>query len=264
VTVTSEGTRPEGALRRLLARTRFLLACLFGGSFFLLASAAGLLWALLFPGRPEEGWRFPRAYSHVLRTLLGWRFEIEGKDRLPHLPPCVVVCNHQSNLDTVWLGLVYPPRAAVVVKKELLRVPVFGWFVKASGQVLIDRENPEKAISSLREAARRLREERLSLWVFPEGHRNRAPELLPFKKGAFHIAVEAQVPIVPVVCEPLDRAFDAGRWMVRPSLLRVEVLPEVSTAGRSAGDVDALAGSVRSAMQSRLDSFRASSKPSAA
>lgn len=259
--MTSRGSRPEGVLEAFLARLRFVYACLFGGAFFLLASAAGLLWALLFPGRPEEGWRFPRAYSRVLQLLLGWRFEIEGRETLAHLPPCVVVCNHQSNLDTVLLGLVYPPHAAVVVKKELLRIPVFGWFVKASGQVLVDRGNPEKAIASLREAARRLVDERLSLWVFPEGHRNGGPGLLPFKKGAFHIAVEAQVPIVPFVCEPIDGAIDARRWRARPALLRAAVLPEVPTRGKGAGDVEALAESVRSAMQSRLDAFRGSTAP---
>ncbi len=118
-------------------------------------------------------------------------------------------------------------------------------------------ENPEKAIASLREAARRVREERLSLWVFAEGHRNTKPELLKFKKGAFHIAVEAQVPIVPVVCESLDAVLDGGRWLVRPGTIRGVVMDGIPTAGLAEADVDALAASVRGRMQAQLDAWRA-------
>ena len=140
-----------------------------------------------------------------MTTLLGWRVTVEDRAHVADSAPAVLMASHKSNLDIVVYGGLYPKRAVVIGKKEIAKIPVFGWFFRATGNILLDRKDLQSAIASIAAAAARVREEKISVWVFPEGHRNGGPTLLPFKKGAFHLAIAAQVPIVPIVCTPLGR-----------------------------------------------------------
>jgi len=101
-----------------------------------------------------------------------------------------------------------------------------------------------------------MRDERIAVWFMPEGHRNTAPELLPFKSGAFRLAVAAQAPIIPIVCEPLTVIIDTKRHLARRGRLRVRVLEPVTTEGLTVKDVPPLVFSVRASMQATLDEFR--------
>jgi 1-acyl-sn-glycerol-3-phosphate acyltransferase len=194
-----------------------------------------------------------------MRTALGWRIQAEGLDILAAAAPAVLVANHQSNLDIVTFGALYPPRTVAVGKKELLSLPLFGWFFAVTGNILLDRGDPVSARASIDAAALRIRDESVSVWMFPEGHRNSAPELLPFKKGSFHLAAAAGVPVVPIVCEPISAVLDAHRWLVRPGRLRIRVLPAIGTNDTT--DVDALAEAARSAMQAARDDLAATAVP---
>jgi 1-acyl-sn-glycerol-3-phosphate acyltransferase len=106
-------------------------------------------------------------------------------------------------------------------------------------------------------AAARVRAERISVWVFPEGHRNGSSTLLPFKKGAFHLALAAKVPIVPIVCSPLGDLLDAHRLLVFPGRIRIRVLPAIPTEGLGEADLEALMETVRSRMQEAQDQLAA-------
>jgi 1-acyl-sn-glycerol-3-phosphate acyltransferase len=174
--------------------------------------------------------------------------------------PAVWMVRHQSNLDVVTLGGIYPPRTVVIGKKQIAKIPVFGWFYRATGNVLLDRGDLSRAIASIRAAAERVRRERISVWVFPEGHRNQGAKLLPFKKGVFHLAVEAQVPIVPIVTEPMNTIIDGHRWMARPGRFRVRVLPPIPTAGLTGEDVEPLMETVRARMQEAQDELAETSR----
>jgi 1-acyl-sn-glycerol-3-phosphate acyltransferase len=121
---------------------------------------------------------------------------------------------------------------------------------------VIDRANPRDARDSLEAAARTIREEEVSVWFMPEGHRNTAPELLPFKTGAFRLALAARVPVVPIVAEPLGVIADTERRRARPGVLRVTVLEPVATDGPEPGSVSQLAATVRARMQEELARLR--------
>ena len=146
-------------------------------------------------------------------------------------------------------------------KREIGKIPVFGWFYKLSGNLIIDRGDARQARGSLDAAAAAMREEKIAVWFMPEGHRNTAPELLPFKSGAFRLAVASQAPIIPVVGEPLTVIADTRRHRARPGRYRIRVLDPVPTEGCTIQDVTQLIDSTRASMQAVLDDFRQTSLP---
>jgi 1-acyl-sn-glycerol-3-phosphate acyltransferase len=187
---------------------------------------------------------------------MGWRIDVEHRDRLDRYRPCVIVANHQSFADVITFGSIFPRRTVSAGKREIGRIPVFGWFYRLSGNLIIDREHARAAHDSLAAAASTMRQEDLSVWFMPEGHRNPGPELLPFKSGAFRLALAAGVPVLPIVAAPLTRIVDMSRRRARPGRLEVRVLEPVSTEGLQSRDLPELAASVRTAMQAAIDELR--------
>jgi len=248
-------------LRRFLFRAHFVLACIFGVFFFLALSATALFCIFLRVTTPRGGaFLFVKWWGIVMRAVAGWRMDLEHHERLLGTAPAVVVGNHQSNLDTAIYAAFYGKESIVIGKKEIANIPVFGWLWKASGNILVDRGNRESAIASLDEAAAHIRRERSNVWVLAEGHRNRKPQLLPFKKGAFRLALAAQVPIVPFVAEPMDSFLDARRWMLRSGTIRIRILPPVPTEGQALSEAEALLREVQGLMQAALDDLRATGR----
>ena len=132
---------------------------------------------------------------------------------LPQAPSrCIYIGNHQNNYDMVAISYMVLPRTVSVGKKSLIWVPFFGILYWVTGNILLDRDNRSKAHSTMSELARRINDDNLSIWMFPEGTRSRGRGLLPFKTGAFHAAVAAGVPIVPVVCSTTHNKIDLNRW----------------------------------------------------
>jgi 1-acyl-sn-glycerol-3-phosphate acyltransferase len=242
-------------VRGSLEKIFFYLGFFFGGLWFLLCSAAGIVWLLVAPRNRQTLYVYGKVFCRGLTRMMGWRVEVENRERLEAFRPCVIVGNHQSFLDVVTFGSVFPKRAVSAGKREIGRIPIFGWFYRLSGNLIIDRSDARQARDSLEAAARAMREERIAVWFMPEGHRNTGAQLLPFKSGAFRLAVAAGAPIVPIVAEPLTVIVDTGRHRARPERLRVRVLEPVPAEGLTPRDVPALAGSVRAAMQSAIDAF---------
>ncbi len=248
-------------LLRALQRVHFVVACLVGGIAFV---GTSLFWALYAVVRRSDARRAPvffaRTFAWIMRTVLGWRIDAQGTERLGQ-GPVVIAVNHQSNLDIVTCGSIYPFGTVVIGKKEIRALPGFGWFFAVTGNLFIDRSDPKKARETMSEAARHVTEEKLSVWMFPEGHRNQAETLLPFKKGAFHMAIEAQVPVVVIVVEPMRCVLLARRWLVRPGTIRIRVQPPIPSAGRTAEDVDTLLEETRTLMQRVRDELAATAGP---
>ena len=245
-------------MKNLAEKLTYYAGFAVGGIWFLVCSALGILWLLVRPRNRETLYVYGRVFCRGIVTLMGWRLEVANRERLDSARPCVFVGNHQSFLDVVTFGSIFPKRTVSAGKREIGRIPVFGWFYRLSGNLVIDRSNPRGARDSLEEAARTIREEGVSVWFMPEGHRNRGTELLPFKTGAFRLALAAGVPIVPIVAEPLAVIADTGRRLARPGALRVSVLepiPADAAAGRGIAELAALA---RKRMQEELDRLRAS------
>ena len=146
-------------------------------------------------------WATARAFKYTMRYSTGVRFNIiSGKQHLS-TRPCVIVGNHQTELDVLMLGEIFPRFCSVTAKKSLARAPFLGWFMSLSGTVFIDRKERTAALKVFSDAAEEMRRQRQSVFIFPEGTRSYAEEarLLDFKKGAFHLAIQAGVPVVPVV-----------------------------------------------------------------
>ncbi len=229
----------------------------FGGLWFFISLALALLRLLFRPGDRNSAHLFARRFCRTLVRALHWDIEVENRERLEEHRPCVFVANHQSFLDVVTFGVIVPPRTVAVGKKEIRRIPIFGWFFRASGNLLLDRGNTEQTADALERAARILKEEGVSVWFMPEGHRNLGAELLVFKTGAFRLALSAGVPIVPIVAEPLSVVADTRQRRARPGTIRMRVLEPIFSDAESAADPAAFAQRVRAKMQTAFDELRA-------
>lgn len=247
----SRTTTPRN-VRSLSQKVFFFFGCLVGGLWFVLCSAAGIVWLLLSPGNRQTLYVYGKVFCRGLTKLMGWRIEVENRERLEAHRPCVIVANHQSFLDVVTFGSIFPRRTVSAGKREIGRIPVFGWFYRLSGNLIIDRAHARSALESLEAAGRTMREEKIAVWFMPEGHRNQAPELLPFKTGAFRLAIASQAPIVPIVAGPLTAIADTRRHLARPGVLRLRVLEPVLTQGLTSGDLPGLLDRVRARMQQEI------------
>jgi len=174
-------------------------------------------------------WTTARAFKLLGKLAIGVDFVIEGDgaELLQNTRPAVIVGNHQTELDILMLGSVFPQSCSVTAKKSLKQIPFLGWFMTLSGTVFIDRADRSAALKVFEGAARVMKERQQSVFMFPEGTRSYSvePMLLPFKKGAFHFAVQAQVPILPTVAENYSsilnvkaKRFNAGVVRVRGKL----------------------------------------------
>ncbi|KAJ6577484.1 1-acyl-sn-glycerol-3-phosphate-acyltransferase [Mycena capillaripes] len=235
-----------------MTRLAYLRYFLRVGSYFTVMALWGIIctpvsFAMSVVGRRFESGRLvTRSFSYVIGWVLGLRVEFEGVEHLL-TQPAVLMLNHQSALDVWLLGRILPKRVSVMAKKSLGWSPI-GPVLYFSGFILVQRGVGVRVVDSIRKAGRTIREAGASLVVFPEGTRNgaRTPSLLPFKKGAFHMAVQSSLPIVPIVCENYSHMYRPGYF--EPVTLRVRVLPPIPTAGLGAEDVSALTAEVQQQM----------------
>lgn len=188
-------------------------------------------------------------YALVAERISGWRFEITGRDNMP-ATPAVYVLNHQSSLDGIPLGLLKVPRLAIIGKKEVAYIPFIGWAFYLGGNVLINRGDGKQARGQLDAGVEAIKKRSVSIAIFPEGSRNRDQVgFLPFKKGGFVMAVDAQVPVVPVVVESYRRLYDKEAGKMASGQLKVTVLPAISTSGLKRTEAQKLTQQVESLMR---------------
>ncbi|KAF7594532.1 1-acylglycerol-3-phosphate O-acyltransferase [Aspergillus hancockii] len=244
-------------LGQKVPRAAFVARCLASYGSLLLCATYGVIASIILRlvgyGRVSQ-WATARSFKWVMRLTTGVRFDvIEGQEHLT-TRPAVFIGNHQSELDVLMLGAIFPPYCSVTAKKSLRHVPFLGWFMSLSRTVFIDRANRETAVKAFDSAADEMRNHRQSVFIFPEGTRSYSdkPELLQFKKGAFHLAVKAGVPIVPVVSENYSHILSPRAWRFNAGSIQVKVLPPISTEGLTAADVDQLTKSTRESMLETL------------
>lgn len=240
-------------------RARFYLNTIlymFGMS---VCSSIGVTYGLLsclWPGkRLNTNYVVARSFYYLMRTLIGVSVTMEGEKNLSRRP-AIIVGNHQSMLDILYLGRMFPLRSIIMAKKELRMTPLLGQFMMLSGTAFIDRKNRTSALQTMNSIGQYMRANNLMLFMFPEGTRSHfsTPNLLPFKKGAFHLAVQTQLPIVPVVCENYHSMYDSKTRFDRGNI-RLAVLPPVETTGMTDMDVDQLSQKVYDMMKTQLVAF---------
>lgn len=204
------GSKDASFFYRLLASYGTLVVCAIYGVF------ASLVLRLFGYHRTSQ-WTVARAFKWTMWLTTGVSFRILGGQEHLQTRPAVFIGNHQTALDVLLLGYIFPKYCAVTAKKSLKRTPFLGWFMALSGTVFIDRANRTTAMKAFEDAAQEMRDKRQSVFIFPEGTRSNAPEpmMLPFKKGAFHLAIQAKVPIVPVVAACYWGVLSAKEWRFR-------------------------------------------------
>ncbi|CAO1385279.1 unnamed protein product [Diamesa serratosioi] len=176
--------------------------------------------------------------SHISKVI-GLTWTLRGTEHLGTDKSCVIVANHQSSLDVLDIWPVMN-KTTVVAKRELMFVGPFGIAAYLSGLVFIDRLNAEKSRNTLNEAMAQLKENKTKLWVFPEGTRRNTNEIHPFKKGAFNVAINSQVPILPVVFSSYRTFLDDKNKILNTGEIIIEALPEISTIGMTTDNVNDL------------------------
>lgn len=181
--------------------------------------------------------------AFISRLYPFWRIRIEGRWPAGR-GAYVVVANHQSTLDILLISNI-PHEMKWVAKKELFKIPWVGWSFSLVGDIPIERGDSSSAVNVLEKAERYL-ERGVSVMLFPEGTRSRDGKLLPFKNGAFRLAIKAGVPVLPIALSGSAQGMPKGSPWVRPAKLRVRILDPVSTAGLEAHDVERLREQVRS------------------
>jgi len=175
-----------------------------------------------------------RIFSKV-SSVFGLSVEGRVSEAASQVPQAVYIANHQNNFDLFTMAKVFPKGTVTVGKKSLLFIPFFGALYWASGNILINRNNRKKAIATIDQVVAGMKRTQLSIWMFPEGTRSRGRGWLPFKRGAFHAAVQAGVPIIPVVCSSTHNQVSLGRF--DNGKVIIEMLDPVDTTGLHETDV---------------------------
>jgi putative phosphoserine phosphatase/1-acylglycerol-3-phosphate O-acyltransferase len=184
-------------------------------------------------------------WADLASALAGIHLEVEGEEHLWSHRPAVFIFNHQSGIDPLLVAKLLRRDFTGVGKQEIRRNPLFGPVFTFAGVVFIDRADTRKAIQALAPAVTALREGR-SIAIAPEGTRSLTPTVGPFKKGAFHIAMQAGVPIVPIVFRNALDVLPRGALVLRPATVEVVVLPPVETQGWTRETLDAHIQAIRS------------------
>lgn len=208
------------------------------GFHFLIASCINLVICLLRPFNPDNSRLSGRLYSLPALRLLGLQTRLEVDDLMAMPNPYVLVVNHQSNFDLFILGSIVPRRTVTIGKKSLKWVPFFGQVYWLAGNVLIDRGNAQSAKEAMLKTTDVMQHQDTSIFVFAEGTRNLGRGLLPFKKGAFQMAINAGVPIVPLCASNYKRNMRLNRWHSGKVIIRA--LPPIPTTGLTLDDMPAL------------------------
>jgi 1-acyl-sn-glycerol-3-phosphate acyltransferase len=204
-------------------------------------------------GRGGEGG--VRAGRNWARWILGSsriRVEIEGLENISPGRSYIVMSNHQSSFDIAVLAATLPLSWRFVAKRELTRIPFFGWGLLAAGHIVIDRRDHERSVSSLKRAAERVRSG-VSVIVFPEGTRSATGEPGPFKSGGFHLAMEAGVPIIPATVSGSRRITPPKSLRIEPGRVLVRYGKPIPTEGLATDDREQLKQEVRKAILAGFD-----------
>src|SRR2546426_2152932 len=231
--VEQKGTEiaPQSSTRRgphIIGVLLFAWSWFVAGALLLIFAPPVLLIGILFK---RQDWIYCWANwgARNWLRLTGVKVKVTGLEHLEPKQAYVFVANHFSYLDAAPLFAFTGRRMGMVAKKELLKAPILGVGMGFVNVIAIDRTNRERAVESLKIATERLRSG-ISFGVCPEGRRAQPGEMLPFKKGAFHMAVQAGVPVVPVALKNSDVLMGKGTGEAWPRTIDMVMLPPVDTS----------------------------------
>lgn len=207
----------------------------------------------------RKHWLYPFAKWGADKWLkaCGAKIKVSGLENLDKDRHYILVANHRSYLDTAAIFIHSGRKIGLVAKKELFKIPIMGQGMPFVNIIAIDRSNQEEARASM-ERARMVMEAGSSFGVFAEGTRAMPGELLPFKKGAFHLALGTKAPIVPVAIKNTDWMMGKRCGVAFPGTIEMIFLPPIETAHYTVETIDELIVETRSAIAYALGEFKKS------
>ncbi|MEW6128145.1 MAG: lysophospholipid acyltransferase family protein [Acidobacteriota bacterium] len=197
-----------------------------------------------------------RLFVRIGLALVGVKIEVKGLQRLDPNQPYIFTPNHQSFIEVPLFVTYLGRNPAYLAKKEVFKYPVFGTGIRLIKVVPVDRSNSPAAVESAKLATQYIREGK-SYMVYPEGTRSPDGRMLPFKKGAFIMAIDAGVPIVPVTVSGATRVMPKGEFNVYPSTVHITIHQPISTKGYSKENVAELMQRTREKIYSALSAEEA-------
>jgi 1-acyl-sn-glycerol-3-phosphate acyltransferase len=191
----------------------------------------------------------PRRWVRTLLWAAGVDVVLENPERIDVNRPQILIANHVGWFDVLALADVIPGKFVFVAKKELARVPIFGAAVHACGHIFVDRQDRAKAVASLEVARRQLERHHPTVVIFPEGTRSRDGELLPFKRGAFVLALQTGAELVPAFIEGSREVMKPGSLLIDSGTVRVRLGDPISVSGLELSDRNKLTRIAREAVR---------------
>ena len=191
----------------MLAVLRFILMILA----LMFICIISILYCLIRPFHRDNVYHTARFLGKVPK-ILGVEVEVRIPESVQNIGPVVWLANHQNSYDLFTHANAVLPGTVSVGKKSLKWIPFFGQMYWLTGNILIDRKNTNKAMNTIQLTADKIKHDKLSIWMFPEGTRSRGRGLLPLKTGAFRTAMQAEVPIVPVCASNQHGTIQLNRW----------------------------------------------------
>ena len=243
--------RRSGRVRYLLSYARSLLFTNLLIYFCTAVCGTISLLGSLFDSQGRWQHACTRVWAWLILKISGIRVRVEGLEHANPRLTAVYCVNHQSAMDIPVLYRSLPVQFRFVAKRSLFHVPFMGWHMRRSGHIPLDRDRPQEAMRSMKKVAQEIRGGK-SVLLFPEGHRSRNGQLLPFKRGSFYLAILAGVPIVPITVNGTSYVLKPDTYHVRAGQTEIIVHPPIPTQGLTLHDVDALSQKVRDAIASRF------------
>jgi 1-acyl-sn-glycerol-3-phosphate acyltransferase len=202
------------------------------------------IFAALVPPRGDWFLRFARGWARSVLAVAGISVRVLHAERAERDRSVVVVANHESFCDILVLLATLPMQVRFLAKRSVFRVPVLGWSIAAAGFVPVDREDRSRGAATVEAALRRLEGGR-SLVIFPEETRTSTGNLLPFKRGAAHLALKSGLPLLPMGLAGTFRILPRGSWEISPGPVVVSVGNPIDVAGWSLRERDAVTQAAR-------------------
>jgi len=175
--------------------------------------------------------KLSKYFSGGILLISGIKLDVSGLDNFDKDKTYVFVSNHASQFDIVTLQRVIPNRMAMIFKKELAKIPFFGWQLAMGPYVMIDRENYEKAMKSIEEAKEKMKKQNISIVVFAEGTRSKTGEIQQFKRGAFRLATQVGYPIIPTTVVGSNKIMPKGTYKLQRGTIKVHFDKPIQSEG---------------------------------
>jgi 1-acyl-sn-glycerol-3-phosphate acyltransferase len=174
-------------------------------------------------------YKLSKFFSKGILLISGIKLSVTGLENFNHNKIYVFVSNHSSQYDIPSLQYAIPLPISIVFKKELSKIPVFGWQLRTGPYIMIDRSNAESALKSIEKAKKRMIEKKLSPLLYPEGTRSKTGEVQPFKRGAFYLASKVGFPVIPVTVSGASEILPKGKFKIKRGTIYVHFDKPIST-----------------------------------